>query len=162
MATPDTVRRGDTGETVSYLQYELVRAGLLEGPLEVDGDFGPATEAAVITFQTNEGIDADGIVGPITWGRFLNHHPLPPTLQEGSAGEVVRSLQNVLNRAFAGESVWEVLAEDGDFGPKTAQGVRIFQKVNEIPLDAIVVPQTWSGGPGGQVPVHTLAEAVGV
>lgn len=38
-------------------------------PLTADADFGPATESAVIAFQTdNPPLDADGIVGMQTWG----------------------------------------------------------------------------------------------
>ncbi|WP_244190788.1 peptidoglycan-binding domain-containing protein [Streptomyces caeruleatus] len=33
---------------------------------EVDGDFGPMTHGAVITFQKRAGLDADGSVGPQT------------------------------------------------------------------------------------------------
>ncbi|HVJ17086.1 MAG TPA: peptidoglycan-binding domain-containing protein [Polyangiaceae bacterium] len=35
-------------------------------PLKVDGDFGKRTEAAVLEFQRDHGVLADGIVGPIT------------------------------------------------------------------------------------------------
>jgi hypothetical protein len=34
--------------------------------ITIDGSFGPKTEAAVIRFQSNEGLVADGIVGPKT------------------------------------------------------------------------------------------------
>jgi len=37
--------------------------------LAVDNDFGPATELAVMSFQSDEGLELiDGIVGSITWG----------------------------------------------------------------------------------------------
>jgi peptidoglycan hydrolase-like protein with peptidoglycan-binding domain len=143
MAIPETVRNGDSGETVFYVQYELVRAHLFQDGIAVDGEFGPITEAAVVAFQTSEGIDADGIVGPITWGRFLAHHPLPPTLQVGSTGAAVAGLQSALNQ-WGSRGTWEMLDVDGDFGPKTELAVKILQKAAEIDLDGIVGPQTWS------------------
>jgi peptidoglycan hydrolase-like protein with peptidoglycan-binding domain len=41
---------------------------LPQGPLSVDGIFGPQTQAAVRAFQAQEGLTVDGIVGPQTWG----------------------------------------------------------------------------------------------
>jgi hypothetical protein len=52
-----TLRVGSKGAEVQCLQTAL-------GGLTVDGDFGPATKAAVMKFQTNEGLVADGIFGP--------------------------------------------------------------------------------------------------
>lgn len=37
---------------------------------EVDSDFGTKTRSAVMTFQANQGISCDGIVGPGTWTVF--------------------------------------------------------------------------------------------
>lgn len=37
----------------------------------VDGDFGPATHSAVITYQKSKRLDQDGIVGTKTWTKFL-------------------------------------------------------------------------------------------
>lgn len=49
---------GDEGEDVKRLQTAL--------KLTADGDFGRATRAAVIAFQSNAGLRADGIVGAKT------------------------------------------------------------------------------------------------
>ncbi|MEU0200247.1 MULTISPECIES: peptidoglycan-binding domain-containing protein [unclassified Streptomyces] len=38
--------------------------------LTVDGYFGSDTRAAVVRFQRCVGIDDDGIIGPVTWGRL--------------------------------------------------------------------------------------------
>jgi peptidoglycan hydrolase-like protein with peptidoglycan-binding domain len=54
------------GEIVVTLQNLLVEKGYIDGDY-VDGDFGPGTEAAVKQFQTDNGLTADGIVGPTTW-----------------------------------------------------------------------------------------------
>ena len=57
---------GHSGEHVKRLQQFLNKLGVVVTGLAVDGDFGPATKAAVIAFQKKAGVDADGIVGPIT------------------------------------------------------------------------------------------------
>lgn len=51
------------GADVREVQVELVAAGL---SLDVDGDFGHATEGAVKAFQELNGLNPDGIVGPAT------------------------------------------------------------------------------------------------
>lgn len=59
--------RGSNGDHVKRLQQFLKdNFDSYAGALAVDGDFGPATEAAVREFQTRSGIDSDGVVGPIT------------------------------------------------------------------------------------------------
>jgi uncharacterized protein (TIGR02594 family) len=61
------LRRGSRGPDVKRLQ-ELLNAKLKPSPnLQVDGDFGPATETAVRAFQAQARIGVDGIVGPATW-----------------------------------------------------------------------------------------------
>lgn len=60
------LRRGSIGEAVQLLQSQL---NLLSGQskLTVDGDFGPATEAAVKALQKSHKLVVDGVVGPQTW-----------------------------------------------------------------------------------------------
>lgn len=57
------IRRGDKGIYVTDLQKQLLNAGI---KINVDGDFGPATETAVRSFQAENGLVSDGIVGPKT------------------------------------------------------------------------------------------------
>ena len=52
-------------EAVLELQRALRRSGFPD--LACDGDFGPATAAAVRAFQGEAGLLVDGIVGPATW-----------------------------------------------------------------------------------------------
>jgi putative peptidoglycan binding protein/N-acetylmuramoyl-L-alanine amidase-like protein len=54
-----TIRRGMTGALTRQVQAKLGVTG--------EGDFGPATEAAVRAFQREHGLVPDGIVGPKTW-----------------------------------------------------------------------------------------------
>lgn len=62
---------GDTGPAVTTLQTRLNVWG---ATLTVDGDFGPATLAAVKAFQTAQKLTVDGVVGPQTWSA-LNLNP---------------------------------------------------------------------------------------
>ncbi|MEE1200747.1 MAG: peptidoglycan-binding protein [Christensenellales bacterium] len=60
-----TLRRGNQGDEVADLQTILnARYG---ADLDVDGNFGKATEAAVKAFQKANGLTADGVVGAKTW-----------------------------------------------------------------------------------------------
>ncbi len=58
------LKRGSRGDHVRTVQRRLNALGRR---LEADGDFGPATHAAVVGFQRERGLEADGIVGPRTW-----------------------------------------------------------------------------------------------
>lgn len=57
------LRLGSKGAAVREVQSLLVRRGY---PVKVDGDFGPATKKAVISFQTLHDLEPDGVVGPKT------------------------------------------------------------------------------------------------
>jgi Putative peptidoglycan binding domain len=62
-APEQTLKPGDTGAQVKTLQHALTTLGY---PVTADGDYGPATEAAVVKFQAANKLDQDGVVGPQT------------------------------------------------------------------------------------------------
>ena len=66
--TQPTVYRGSRGDAVRRLQELLNKKGFDCGA--VDGIFGSKTYAAVVAFQKANGLSADGIVGPLTWGKL--------------------------------------------------------------------------------------------
>jgi murein L,D-transpeptidase YcbB/YkuD len=61
-----------------------------------------------------------------------------PVLQVGSKGAAVRTLQQLLNKAGV------KCATDGDFGPKTEQAVKEFQKKVGLAETGIVENKTWA------------------
>lgn len=63
-STCAVLQYGDTGEDVRCLQEQLRRAGYFHG--EATGYFGSKTCDAVIAFQRDHGLKADGIAGPQT------------------------------------------------------------------------------------------------
>ena len=64
-----TVSYGSRGDAVRKLQELLNALGYDCG--SVDGIFGSKTKAAVLAFQKANGLGADGIVGPLTWGKLV-------------------------------------------------------------------------------------------
>lgn len=69
---PLLLRPGARGEAVRQLQRELVQCG---HSLAVDGDFGPATRAAVKAFQERMSLKPDGMAGPATFEALQRLQP---------------------------------------------------------------------------------------
>jgi peptidoglycan hydrolase-like protein with peptidoglycan-binding domain len=139
---PATIKTGDTGDDVKRLQRVLARMKTL-GPDEVTGIFGPQTEQAVKDFQQSNGLVADGVVGPITWGQLHPYREASPTLQSRSLGPVVAMLQGVLKIGFGYSGTI-----DGIFGPATETVVRMFQSDSGLPVTGIVDERTWMAPAG--------------
>lgn len=124
------LRRGVSGEPVRILQEKL--------GVYADGIFGQATYNALIQYQTDNGLSADGIAGPDTFTAMelpelvLLHKPL--------RGQQVKRLQEGLG-----------LAADGVFGNGTEAAVKRVQEENGLEVDGIAGPQTLQFIPGFQI-----------
>jgi peptidoglycan hydrolase-like protein with peptidoglycan-binding domain len=138
------LEHGSTGRHVRALQEALREAGY---DIDVDGDFGDATYAAVRDFQANNDLGVDGVVGPNTWAAlgFEGGDDAKggddegyEELAHGAEGELVELLQAAL--VAAGHEI----DIDGIFGDGTERAVRRFQRDNELDVDGIVGANTWA------------------
>lgn len=130
-----TIRSGSRGNFVSILQYLLNFYG---ANLVVDGNFGGNTGRAVVEFQRNNNLTADGIVGRNTWNKLLNLNPSSEVLRRGARSSSVMFLQRLLL-----SYLYPITDLDGIFGPETERAVRAFQTENNIGVDGVVGRNTW-------------------
>ena len=65
----ETIRQGSKGAQVRTLQ-RLLNA-ICGEKLDVDGEFGPATRTALVSYQITRKLEADGICGQMTWKKIL-------------------------------------------------------------------------------------------
>ncbi|MCR4441282.1 MAG: peptidoglycan-binding protein [Peptococcaceae bacterium] len=146
--------RGSRGPFVRKLQTLLLNRGISPGP--VDGIFGSGTEAAVKRFQAQAGLSVTGVVDVSTWTALgVNCGVIPPAppvvppvtppqqhfcpiLRLGAVGPAVRLLQRLLReRGFYRGPI------DGDFGGRTQQAVREFQRRQGLAVTGVVNEATW-------------------
>jgi D-alanyl-D-alanine carboxypeptidase (penicillin-binding protein 5/6) len=96
---PETLQLGVAGPLVEALQRTL-NARLAPSPgLSVDGDFGGATQAALVRFQKSKQLPANGIVGPDTWkalGPLVTEGPPVPEPEIVNAERLPREPADLL------------------------------------------------------------------
>ncbi|NJL64230.1 MAG: peptidoglycan-binding protein [Methylacidiphilales bacterium] len=151
-ATFARLQEGSTGSGVTKLQQRLKTLKFYTGA--VDGVFGANTKAAVIKFQQNNAVTADGIVGYLTESlieRDIWVSQRQP-IQEGDRGKDVQILQQLLKDAdeLNKNHVWNVPggtfgigSVDGKFGSNTKAAVIKFQQAEKLKTDGVVGAVTW-------------------
>ena len=171
--TGGTLRHGARGAGVQAIQEQLVVLGYLSqaqmnsGP----GVFGRQTLRAVLAFQADQRLSADGIVGAQTRAALTSAAQSRgssaadtgssgtrsdasltgnPPLRQGNEGVLVKALQRLLNQ-YGGS-----LSIDGEFGAGTLRAVRAFQGANGITVDGIVGPGTAGALTSGSATSFTL------
>ena len=151
-ANPDATRTltlGMTGNDVYALQERLIELRYLTGV--ADGVFGAETQAALVAFQKNNGLTADGNAGSSTLKKLAGSckaatrttpTPVPSgtvTLREGDEGENVYILQ-----AYLFELGYYTGRIDGRFSAETTEAVKAFQRANGLTADGIAGKGTQS------------------
>jgi len=132
------LKLGDRGKEVLDVQSRLSSLGYDVGTDGVDGFFGEDTRMAVLAFQQESGLVADGIVAANTWcelveagykaGERLLYLRIPPF-----RGADVLMLQRSLNRLG-----FNAGPEDGILGELTERAVLDFQKNVGLVMDGMV------------------------
>ena len=162
------LRQGDIGQNVSRIQIELNRISQNYPAIpkvEVDGVFGPATDAAVRAFQSIFDLASDGVVGPATWYQLVllyvavqrlselrslgqtytrYNWELPEPLSLGDTGSRVTFLQYVLSVLAA--FIPSIPAADitGTYTENTQESVRAFQDFAGLSPTGSIDDTTWN------------------
>jgi len=134
--------QGMTGDAVTMLQERLTELGYYQGT--IDGYFGPVTREAVLRYQQDHNMIADGVAWDTTLASLGVY--IPRTLEAayevhyvgwGSSGNVVRIVQERLQALgyYTG-------AVDGVFGQQTYNAVARFQESQGLVVDGIAGNRT--------------------
>lgn len=143
-AAPDagpTLQIGDQGPEVSIIQEELVDLGYLTDAEVATGPglFGPRTDGALKSFQTDIGMIADGIYD---LAEQLAIKQLNDVVQRGSEGGVVAVLQQRLVRRRLMTAA-DVATGPGIFGPRTQKALLTFQMDKDLSPTGILTDETY-------------------
>ena len=76
----------------------------------------------------------------------------------GASGEKVRQLQNQLNRIARNYPAIPTVTADGIYGPATAEAVRTFQEIFDLPQTGVTDYPTWYAISDIYVGVTRIAE----
>lgn len=161
-APSNILKIGATGEEVEIAQYLLKAIGAFYDtilPIEITGNFDENMSDVVKSFQSQFGLDADGIIGPKTWSKLYEiYKSIEPyiltgsgdfikypgyLIKKGKKGEDVRLIQEWLNEIHKKYQFIPQVSVDGVFGEKTKEAIMIFQRWQGLIADGIVGPLTW-------------------
>jgi N-acetylmuramoyl-L-alanine amidase len=142
MSTSDRVPRDDIDPF--DLQQRLISLGYPIAPDELGRDIGASTRWAIVAFQTQRGLRADGECRRDTWNAIIEScfslgdrllYERKPALR----GDDVVDLQQRLNALG-----FDTGRIDGIAGPRTFTALRAFQRDAGLAVDGIAGPTTLS------------------
>lgn len=135
---PEYYRIGVAHESVVKLQERLMELGFMDND-EPTEYYGTVTQAAVKSFQRQNHLAQDGIVGPSTWEAIMDPSAKYYATQNGDQGEDIQRIQVRLYEL--GYLATEDLVT-GNFGDKTEEAVKKLQQLNDLDQDGKVGQRT--------------------
>ncbi|MBD3882530.1 peptidoglycan-binding protein [Phormidium tenue FACHB-886] len=133
----------DSGDAVVELQRRLTNLGYYDG--EITGFLGSQTKEAIVQFQQEMGLTADGIVGAATEAALQE----PSSQAEPQAAGESAEPRAVVRVGDSGEQIAELQRRltdlgyyngsiSGTFDRPTEEAIQRFQRDNGLPADGIV------------------------
>ncbi|MEZ4358391.1 MAG: peptidoglycan-binding protein [Eubacteriales bacterium] len=131
-----SISYGEESELVKTYQQRLKTLGYLT--TTPDGKFGEDTVEAVKNFQSDNGLIADGYIGPTTKELLMSDNAEANVLKLGDRGDTVTKVQKKLNSL----SYLSSKNVTGYYGSITESAVKAFQKRNSLSADGKVGAKT--------------------
>lgn len=159
------LNQGEQGISVRELQYLLSFIALFNDRIPtvvIDGVYGPATQLALNDFQSAYSFEKTNSVTPAVWDEILSVYRgilnvlppgfLPPDvalypgypLRVGSNGDDVRYIQEYLNYIARTYTEIPVVTADGQFGQRTEEAVKAYQRTAGLTPNGIVGSVVWN------------------
>lgn len=135
---PEYLRNGVEHPVVASLQERLMNLGFMDND-EPTQYFGDVTEAAVKTFQRQNGLAQDGIVGSATLSAIMQPSAKYYSVAKGVSGDDISRIQTRLYEL--GYLAKEEMVS-GSYGDVTESAVKKLQEVNGLTPDGKVGRQT--------------------
>lgn len=164
---PGTLTLGARGVEILELQLYLATIALYNNEVKsvgLDGVFGGGTLDSVVSFQRAYGLDADGIVGEVTWNRLvevyngINDNVNVPTvdvgitlrdypgtpLREGERSENVTYVKRLINALSNVYGELTPIDVNEDYNTALTDNIRTFQRLLSLEETGIVDERTWN------------------
>lgn len=146
---------GSKGDEVTQVQTKLQEKGYYTG--KIDGIFGSKTKEALLKYQKDVGLTADGIAGPNTLSK------LGITSSSTSSASQIKNIQSKLKeKGYYSGNI------DGILGSKTREAIVAFQNDVGLVADGIAGPKTLAklglsssqSSEQGSVDINLLAKVI--
>lgn len=124
-----TIRHNDTGDLVKVARYLTGNAERKAASATFDASF----VSFVCSYQSNNGLTSDGVIGPKTWTKIASKAPTCSTAKNKTSAATC-----AVQMLIGGLDV------DGIYGTKTKNAVAAYQSSKGLTADGICGPKTWN------------------